>query len=113
MAKTTGGKKSAGTGSDEPTIQVTGARSVSSAKRGSAEVAVSVTPVARKKSSTSSAARAASVSTVKAAILKMRYDAYCERLEQLSRQSRHTAGEFAELTELNQKRADMKRQLGL
>ena len=50
---------------------------------------------------------------LKAAILKMRYDAYCERLEQLSRQSRHTAEEFAELTDLNQKRADMKRQLGL
>jgi DNA primase len=50
---------------------------------------------------------------LKAAILKMRYDAYCERLDQLSRQSRHTAEEFAELSELNQKRADMKRQLGL
>jgi DNA primase len=50
---------------------------------------------------------------LKAAILKMRYDAYCERLDHLSRQSRHTAEEFAELSELNQKRADMKRQLGL
>jgi RNA polymerase primary sigma factor len=67
MAKTTGGKKAAGTGSDEPTTKVTGARSVSSAERGSAGSAVSVTPVAGKKSSTSSAAKAASVSTVKAA----------------------------------------------
>ncbi|QDQ80856.1 DNA primase [Paraburkholderia megapolitana] len=50
---------------------------------------------------------------LKAAILKMRYDAYCDRLEQLSRQSKHTPEEFVELTELNQKRADMKRQLGL
>jgi DNA primase len=50
---------------------------------------------------------------LKAAILKMRYDAYCDRLEQLSRQSRHTPEEFAELTGLNQKRAEMKRQLGL
>ncbi|HEV3424935.1 MAG TPA: DNA primase [Paraburkholderia sp.] len=50
---------------------------------------------------------------LKAAIVKMHYDAYCERLDQLSRQSRHTAEEFAELTDLNQKRADMKRQLGL
>jgi DNA primase len=50
---------------------------------------------------------------LKAAILKMRYDAYCDRLEQLSRQSRHTPEEFAELSELNRKRADMKRQLGL
>ena len=50
---------------------------------------------------------------MKAAILKMRYDAYCDRLEQLSRQSRHTPEEFAELSELNRKRADMKRQLGL
>ncbi|MGF6748189.1 DNA primase [Paraburkholderia sp. MM5482-R1] len=50
---------------------------------------------------------------LKAAILKMRYDAYCDRLEQLSRQSRHTPEEFAEFSELNRKRADMKRQLGL
>ncbi|MDE1182122.1 DNA primase [Paraburkholderia sp.] len=48
-----------------------------------------------------------------AAILKMRYDAYCERLDQLSRQSRHTPEEFAELADLNRKRAEMKRQLGL
>jgi DNA primase len=50
---------------------------------------------------------------LKAAIRRMRYDAYCERLDQLARQSRHTPEEFAELAELNQKRADMKRQLGL
>ena len=50
---------------------------------------------------------------MKAAIQKMRYYAYCDRLEQLSRQSRHTPEEFAELTGLNQKRAEMKRQLGL
>jgi DNA primase len=50
---------------------------------------------------------------LKAAILKMRYDAYCDRLEALSRQSRHTPEEFAELSELNRKRAEMKRQLGL
>lgn len=46
---------------------------------------------------------------LKAAILKMRYDAYCDRLEQLSRQSRHTPEEFAEFSELNRKRADMDR----
>ncbi|WP_118181567.1 DNA primase [Paraburkholderia phosphatilytica] len=50
---------------------------------------------------------------LKAAIRRMRYDAYCERLDQLARQSRHTPEEFAELAELNQKRAEMKRQLGL
>ncbi|TDV19364.1 DNA primase [Paraburkholderia caballeronis] len=48
-----------------------------------------------------------------AAILKMRYDACCERLDVLSRQSRHTPEELAELMALNQTRADMKRQLGL
>jgi DNA primase len=50
---------------------------------------------------------------LKAAIRRMRYDAYCERLDQLARQSQHTPEEFAELAELNQKRAEMKRQLGL
>jgi DNA primase len=50
---------------------------------------------------------------LKAAILKMQYDACGERLEQLSRQSKHTPEEFAEYAALNQKRADMKRQLGL
>jgi DNA primase len=50
---------------------------------------------------------------LKAAILRMSYDACCDRLEQLSRQSRHTPEEFTELAKLNQKRADMKRQLGL
>ncbi|WP_114812921.1 DNA primase [Paraburkholderia kururiensis] len=50
---------------------------------------------------------------LKAAILKMRYDAWCERLDALSRQSKHTPEELAELMDLNQKRAEMKRQLGL
>ncbi|GAB6849905.1 MULTISPECIES: DNA primase [Paraburkholderia] len=50
---------------------------------------------------------------LKAAILKMRYDAWCDRLDALSRQSKHTPEELAELTDLNQKRAEMKRQLGL
>ncbi|POR54747.1 DNA primase [Paraburkholderia eburnea] len=48
-----------------------------------------------------------------AAILKMRFDACSERLEVLSRQSRHTPEELAEYVKLNQARADMKRQLGL
>jgi DNA primase len=48
-----------------------------------------------------------------AAILKMRYDACCERLDVLSRQSRHTPEDLAELMALNQTRAEMKRQLGL
>ena len=48
-----------------------------------------------------------------AAILKMRYDACCERLERLSRQSKFTPEEIAEFADLNQRRADMKRQLGL
>ena len=50
---------------------------------------------------------------LKAAIYRMSYDAYSARLDQLARQSRHTPEELAEYTELNQKRADMKRQLGL
>lgn len=50
---------------------------------------------------------------LKAALLKMQYDSCCERLEQLSRQSRHSAEDFAELAQLNQQRAEMKRQLGL
>ncbi|HKT96085.1 MAG TPA: DNA primase [Paraburkholderia sp.] len=48
-----------------------------------------------------------------AAILKMRFDACSERLDVLSRQSRHTPEELAEYVKLNQTRADMKRQLGL
>ncbi len=48
-----------------------------------------------------------------AAILKMRYDACCERLERLSRQSKFTPEEIAEFADLNQMRADMKRRLGL
>ncbi|MBN3816975.1 DNA primase, partial [Paraburkholderia sp. Se-20369] len=50
---------------------------------------------------------------LQAAVLKMRYDACCERLDRLSRQSGFTPEELAELTELNQQRADMKRRLGL
>ncbi|CAG4913145.1 DNA primase [Paraburkholderia gardini] len=50
---------------------------------------------------------------LKAAIFRMSYDAYSARLDQLSRQSRHTPEELAEYTDLNRKRADMKRQLGL
>jgi DNA primase len=50
---------------------------------------------------------------LKAAILKMRYDTYRERLDQLSRQSRHTPEEIAELTDLSQKCAELKRQRGL
>ncbi len=50
---------------------------------------------------------------LKAAIFRMSYDAYSARLDQLSRQSRHTPEELAEYTDLNRRRADMKRQLGL
>ncbi|MEX3958157.1 DNA primase [Trinickia sp. EG282A] len=50
---------------------------------------------------------------LQAAILKMRYDACCQRLERLSRQSRHTSDEIAEVAELNRQRAEMKRRLGL
>jgi DNA primase len=50
---------------------------------------------------------------LQAAILKMRYDACGERLERLSRQSKFTPEEIAEYADLNQKRADMKRRLGL
>src|SRR5260370_15783411 len=56
MAKTTGGKKTTGKGSREPTKRVTEARSASSARMASA---VSVASPARKKSSTATAARAA------------------------------------------------------
>ncbi|MDQ7980770.1 DNA primase [Paraburkholderia sp. SARCC-3016] len=48
-----------------------------------------------------------------AAILKMRYDASRERLDQLARQSRHTPEELAEFNGLSQRCADMKRLLGL
>ncbi|WP_206956294.1 DNA primase [Trinickia acidisoli] len=48
-----------------------------------------------------------------AAILKIRYDACCERLERLSRQSKLTSEEIEQFTELNRQRADMKRRLGL
>jgi DNA primase len=48
-----------------------------------------------------------------AAILKIRYDACCERLERLSRQSKLTQEEIEQFAELNRQRADMKRQLGL
>ncbi|SEB19841.1 DNA primase [Paraburkholderia sartisoli] len=50
---------------------------------------------------------------LKAAIFRMSYDAYSARLDQLSRQSRHTPEELVEYTDLNRRRADMKRQLGL
>jgi DNA primase len=50
---------------------------------------------------------------LRSAILKLSFDACCERIEHLSRQSKHTPEEFAELAELNRKRADMKRQHGL
>ncbi|WP_176055455.1 DNA primase [Paraburkholderia caribensis] len=49
---------------------------------------------------------------LKAAILKMRYDAYSERLDELSRQSRHTPEELLEYQELSRTCADMKRQRG-
>ena len=49
---------------------------------------------------------------LQAAILKMRYDACCQRLERLSRQSRLTSDEMAEYAELDRQRADMKRRLG-
>lgn len=49
---------------------------------------------------------------LQAAILKMRYDACCQRLERLSRQSRLTTDEIAEYAELDRQRADMKRRLG-
>ncbi|WP_133646720.1 RNA polymerase sigma factor RpoD [Paraburkholderia flava] len=63
MAKTTGGKKATGKGSEEPTRTVTQARSATSVKKTSAE---STAPVAsRKKPSTVSAARAAPESVAK------------------------------------------------
>ncbi len=50
---------------------------------------------------------------LQAAVFKMRYDVCCDRLDRLSRQSTFTPEELAELTELNQQRAEMKRRLGL
>lgn len=50
---------------------------------------------------------------LQAAVLKMRYDACCDRLDRLARQSTFTPEELTELTELNQLRTDMKRRLGL
>jgi DNA primase len=50
---------------------------------------------------------------LQAAILKMRYDACCQRLDRLSRQSRLTSDEMAEYGQLDRQRADMKRRLGL
>jgi DNA primase len=50
---------------------------------------------------------------LQAAVLKIRYDACSERLERLSRQSKHTADEIQEFAELSRARAEMKRQLGL
>jgi DNA primase len=49
----------------------------------------------------------------RAAILKIRYDACCERLERLSRQSKLTPDEIDQFADLNRQRAEMKRQLGL
>ncbi|HEY4350008.1 MAG TPA: RNA polymerase sigma factor region1.1 domain-containing protein, partial [Paraburkholderia sp.] len=62
MVKTTGGKKAAGKGSEQPTTKVTEARSATSATKKSTE---SATP-ARKRTSTVSAARAAPVQAAKA-----------------------------------------------
>jgi DNA primase len=50
---------------------------------------------------------------LQAAILKMRFDACCQRLERLSRQSKLTSDEIAEYAELDRQRADMKRRIGL
>jgi DNA primase len=50
---------------------------------------------------------------LEAAILKMRYDACCQRLDRLSRQSKPTAEEIAEYARLDRQRAEMKRRLGL
>ncbi|MEX3557615.1 MAG: DNA primase [Burkholderia sp.] len=50
---------------------------------------------------------------MKAAVLKMRYDACNDRLNQLSHQSTHSPGELAELMALNRARTDMKARLGL
>ncbi|MBN3755599.1 RNA polymerase sigma factor RpoD [Paraburkholderia sp. Tr-20389] len=62
MVKTTGGKMATGKGSEEPnkTSGVSEARSTSSARKASAETA---TPVVRKRASTASAAKAASVTS--------------------------------------------------
>jgi DNA primase len=50
---------------------------------------------------------------LRAAVAKLRYEAYCERLDVLSRQAKFSAEETAEFTELSHKRADLKRRLGL
>ncbi|WP_186121659.1 DNA primase [Burkholderia gladioli] len=50
---------------------------------------------------------------LKAAVLKMRYDACNDRLNQLSRQSTHSPEELTELMALNRARTDMKAKLGL
>ncbi|WP_323119853.1 DNA primase [Burkholderia alba] len=50
---------------------------------------------------------------LQAAVLKMRYDACCDKLDRLSRQSTRSPEELAELKDLNQRRTDMKRRLGL
>ena len=49
----------------------------------------------------------------RAAVAKLRYDACCERLDQLSRQSGFSAEETAEFAELSAKRADLKRRHSL
>ncbi|MEX3592570.1 MAG: DNA primase [Burkholderia sp.] len=50
---------------------------------------------------------------LKAAVLKMRYDAYNDRLNQLSGQTTHSPEELTELMALNRARTDMKAKLGL
>ncbi|MEK6346041.1 MAG: DNA primase [Burkholderia sp.] len=49
----------------------------------------------------------------KAAVLKMRYDACNDRMNQLSRQSTHSPEELSELMALNRARTEMKAKLGL
>jgi len=50
---------------------------------------------------------------LQAMVFKMHYDACCERLDRLSRQSEFSSEELSELAELDRKRADMKRRLRL
>ncbi|WP_158901094.1 DNA primase [Burkholderia sp. L27(2015)] len=48
---------------------------------------------------------------LRAAIARLRYDAWCERLERLSRQARLEPEETAEFTELSRRAAELKKQL--
>lgn len=50
---------------------------------------------------------------LQAAVLKMRYDACCDRLNSLSKRSAPSSEELAEIKDLHQNLADMKRRLGL